>query len=139
MLISFLVGFILMSFAHLGYFYRVIRFFKECVMKTRVTVVGSEFVVRHYDNNRKSESYICKCVTHDPETGAVDVGTLRVPAVLAPDGVLPGDYNIDFRAGRSFSDDGIVGRLCLLEAVSASGVKPVSSVEDRKKAATVAV
>lgn len=95
-------------------------------MKTKITVVGSDFVVRHYDNNRKSESFVAKVIIHDAsaedDEGGADVGTLRVALPLVPESVIvgegekrrirKGDYIIDFKAGRSFSDDGIVGRLC---------------------------
>jgi hypothetical protein len=105
-------------------------------MKTRITVVGSEFLVRHYDGNRKSESFVCKCILHGEEgAGGLDVGTLRLPAALVRESfgadteILPnGDYWIDFKAGRSFSDDGIVGRICSLEAVAAaSAARPRSA------------
>jgi hypothetical protein len=94
------------------------------IMKSKITVVGSEFVTKHYDNNRKSESFVCKCIMHDAddEEGGADVGTVRIPLPLIPESVITGegekrrirkgDYLIDFRAGRSYSDDGIVGRLC---------------------------
>lgn len=101
-------------------------------MKVRVSIVSSEKLERFYEGGRKSVSYVCKCVIHDE--GKVDVGTLRVPEALAPEGVVPGDYWIDFKAGRMFNDDAVNGRLCLLEAASAVSSRP-SAVQKEVKVA----
>lgn len=106
-------------------------------MKSKVTVVASEFVQKHYEKST-SESYVCKVMMFDPDTNEVDdVGTLRVPkaltnpAILSEDGqkIRKGDYLIDFKADRKYSDDGIGGRLCLFEAVPAipKSSQPVAS------------
>lgn len=97
-------------------------------MKSKVTVVASEFVQKHYEKST-SESFVCKVMMFDPDTNEVDdVGTLRVPkaltnpAILTEDGqkIRKGDYLIDFKADRKYSDDGIGGRLCCFEAVQAA-------------------
>lgn len=99
-------------------------------MKSKITVVGSEFVTKHYDNNRKSESFVAKVIMHDVEDeDDADVGTIRVPMALVPESVITGegekrrirkgDYLVDFKAARSYSDDGVVGRLCEFLPVAA--------------------
>lgn len=101
-------------------------------MKSKVTVVSSELVVKHYDNNRKSENFVCKVMMFDPDTNEVDdVGTIRIPLALTNPAMLneagsqirKGDYLIDFKAARGFSDDGIGGRLCLFEPVNQNAPK----------------
>lgn len=92
-------------------------------MKVRVTVVGSERQERLYaqaggGQPRKVVSHKCKVILHG-EGGVVDVGTLSVPEALAPEGVQPGDYLIDYRAGRGFSEDKIVGLLHSIEPMQA--------------------
>lgn len=89
-------------------------------MKSRVTVVGVERQERVYASPngapRTVISHKCKVVLHLPD-GSVDVGTLTVPDALAPEGVTPGDYAVEFRAGRGFSEDKIIGVMHSFEGV----------------------
>lgn len=102
-------------------------FLKGNVMKTRVTIVGSEKRENLYPvaggQPRKVVSYKCKCILHGAD-GVVDVGTLTVPESVAPEGVLPGDYLIDYRAGRGFSEDKIMGILHSIEPFAAGRSQP---------------
>ncbi|MCL2875460.1 MAG: hypothetical protein FWF12_04020 [Betaproteobacteria bacterium] len=103
-------------------------------MESRITVIGSELKSAFYNNKaggapREVKTNICKVILH-MENGVVDVGTLRVPESLAPEGVQPGDYMISYRAGRGFSDDAIGGVMCGFKAV-----KPQSVVTPTQKEA----
>lgn len=91
-------------------------------MKSLVTVVGSDFTEKHYEKS-VSQYFTVKLILQDADDADdVDVGTMRVkldlvdPAVIedTPKGkrIRKGDYLVDFKAGRSYSDDGIVGRCC---------------------------
>lgn len=108
-------------------------------MKTRVTIVGSEKRENLYPvaggQPRKVTSYKCKCVLHLAD-GTVDVGTLNVPEALAPEGVAPGDYLLEYRAGRGFSEDKIVGVLHSMEPMAAgrAATKPDASQAQQKAA-----
>lgn len=89
-------------------------------MKTRVTVVGAERKENLYPvaggQPRKVVSHKCKVILHLHD-GTIDVGTLTVPESLAPEGVQPGDYAVEYRAGRGFSEDKIIGVMHTFEAV----------------------
>lgn len=91
-------------------------------MKTRVTVVGAERKENLYPvaggQPRKVVSHKCKIILHLPD-GQIDVGTLTVPEALAPEGVNPGDYLVEYRAGRGFSEDKIIGVMHSFEAMPA--------------------
>lgn len=112
-------------------------------MKTRVTVLSSERRENTYEGNRKSVSHKCKVIIHKAD-GSVDVGTLSVPDALAPAPavagehavVVPGDYAIDYAAGRGFSEDKVIGVLCLFElmgkpSVPVAGPQPVKAPEGK--------
>ncbi len=92
-------------------------------MKEKITVIGSKLTTKHYDGGKKAENFTCKVILHDFKgTGAVEVGTLRVPLALVPEShidgegegrtVRQGEYLTDWRCSRMFSDDGISGGLC---------------------------
>lgn len=93
-------------------------------METRVTVVGVERKENLYPvaggQPRKVVSHQCKVILHLPD-GVIDVGTMKVPDALAPEGVQPGDYMVEFRAGRGFSEDKIVGVMHSFRAVKPQG------------------
>jgi hypothetical protein len=111
-------------------------------MKSKVTVVNSERRETTYAGKtggvRTVVNYTCKCILHDAETDSVDVGTLRVPESLVPDGVAPGDYWVDFKLGRGFGDDTVKGLLCLFEPVAAVAARPVGKGGNVEKVAAVA-
>lgn len=92
-------------------------------MKTRVSVVGSERREALYPvaggQPRKVVSHQLKVILHLPD-GTVDVGTMKVPDALAPEGVAPGDYLVEFRAGRGFKEDQIIGVMHSFEAVGSA-------------------
>lgn len=100
-------------------------------MKTRVTVVGAERKENLYPvaggAPRKVVSHKCKVILHLPD-GGIDVGTLTVPDALAPEGVTPGDYNVEFRAGRGFSEDKIIGVMFSFEGLAGPG-RPVPNTK----------
>lgn len=102
-------------------------------MKTRISVVGSDRKENLYPvaggAPRKVVSHKCKVILHLPD-GTVDVGTMTVPDALAPEGVQPGDYYVEFRAGRGFSEDKIIGVMHSFESA-----KPVQNVPAPKEAA----
>lgn len=103
-------------------------------MKTRISILASERKESVYEGGRKSVKYVCKCVIH-AEDGSVDVGTLNVPERFAPEGVLPGEYAVDYKAGRGFSDDKIGGQLALFEPLQTrSAARPVPAQGDSKAA-----
>lgn len=81
-------------------------------MQTRVTVVGAERREALYPvaggQPRKVVSHVCKVILNLPD-GTIDVGTLKVPETFAPEGVTPGDYMVEYRAGRGFKEDQIIG------------------------------
>lgn len=89
-------------------------------MQTRVTVVGAERREALYPvaggAPRKVVSHVCKVILNLPD-GTLDVGTLKVPETFAPEGVIPGDYMVEYRAGRSFKEDQIIGVMHSFEAV----------------------
>jgi len=89
-------------------------------MKTRVTVLSAERREAVYEGGRKSVSHKCKIILHLPD-GGVDVGTLTVPDALAPEGVTPGDYHVEYRAGRGYSEDKIIGVMFSFEGVARAG------------------
>lgn len=99
-------------------------------MQSRITVIGSELKSSMYSSKtggapREVKRHVCKCILHG-EGGSVDVGTLSVPEALAPEGVQPGDYVVEYRAGRGFSDDKIIGVMVSFEPFRASS-KPQQS------------
>lgn len=106
-------------------------------MKTRVTVVGAERKENLYPvaggAPRKVVSHKCKVILHLPD-GAVDVGTLTVPDALAPEGVTPGDYQVEFRAGRGFSEDKIIGVMHSFEGVGRAAPAAPAPKEAAKQA-----
>lgn len=106
-------------------------------MKTRVTVVGAERKENLYPvaggAPRKVVSHKCKVILHLPD-GGIDVGTLTVPDALAPEGVTPGDYNVEFRAGRGFSEDKIVGVMFSFEGIASAGRPAVQAKPEAAKA-----
>lgn len=96
-------------------------------MESRITVIGAELNTNFYASKtggapREVKSYTCKVILH-LEGGAVDVGTLRIPEALAPEGITPGDYMVAYRAGRGFSDDKIVGVMTTFRGVKPSAAK----------------
>jgi len=98
-------------------------------MESRITVIGAELRSAYYANKaggapREVKSYNCKVILH-LEGGAVDVGTLKVPEALAPEGVTPGDYLISYRAGRGYQDDKIVGVMVGFKGINSKGGKAV--------------
>lgn len=104
-------------------------------MKTRVSVVGVERKENLYPvaggAPRKVVSHKCKVILHLPD-GGVDVGTLTVPEALAPEGVTPGDYHVEFRAGRGFSEDKIIGVMFSFEGIASAGRPAVAKQEAAK-------
>jgi hypothetical protein len=106
-------------------------------MKSRVTVVGVERKENLYPvaggAPRKVVSHKCKVILHLPD-GGIDVGTLTVPDVLAPEGVTPGEYTVEFRAGRGFSEDKIVGVMFSFEGIASAGKPSVAAKQEAVKA-----
>ncbi|WP_371322852.1 hypothetical protein VX159_10575 [Dechloromonas sp. ZY10] len=95
-------------------------------MQSRVTVVASETRKALYPSKsggapREVTSHVCKVILfkHD---GTIDVSTMKVPEALAPNGVTPGDYLVDYCAGRSFKEDAMVGVMCTFERVGGASV-----------------
>lgn len=90
-------------------------------MENRLTVLASKLIVNTYASKtggaaREVKQFECKCVLHLSD-GSIDVGTVRIPDALAPEGVAPGDYLISYRAGRSWNEDRIVGVMDTFVAV----------------------
>lgn len=108
-------------------------------MKTRVSIVSSEKRENLYPvaggQPRKVVSYKCKCILHAAD-GTIDVGTLSVPEAIAPEGLVPGDYVLDYRAGRGFTEDRIIGVLHSVEPFAAGRpqAKPEANQPQQKAA-----
>lgn len=105
-------------------------------MDTRVTVVASETRKALYPSKtggapREVVSHVCKVIMFQHD-GTIDVSTMKVPETLAPEGVVPGDYVVDYRAGRSFKDDAMVGVMCKFERVGSASV--ASSIAEAQQA-----
>lgn len=100
-------------------------------METRITVLGVKPVTNFYPSKtggapREVKTYECKCVLH-LDDGSIDVGTTRIPETLAPEGVVPGDYMIAYKAGRSWKEDKIVGIPCVFRAVKPQAAQPAKA------------
>jgi len=97
-------------------------------MKTKVEILSAEQVTRHFEHS-KSERWKCKCVIRDDATGAVEVGTLNIPAALwsFDKELQPGFFELDYKVGRGWSDVRLQGVLCSFEPViSARAARPVA-------------
>lgn len=106
-------------------------------MKIRLTIVGAERKEAFYASKtggapRKVISYVCKSIINKAD-GTLDVGTIKVPESLVPEaqfpqGVLPGEYVVDYSAGRGFKEDAIIGVMVSFEVYNKSlghDVKPI--------------
>jgi len=101
-------------------------------MENRISVLGSKLISNLYPSKtggapREVKQYECKCVLHLAD-GSIDVGTVRIPETLAPEGVQVGDYLVSYRAGRSWKDDKIVGIMDTFVAVKKSAPAPAGGV-----------
>lgn len=94
-----------------------------------ITVLGCKAVVNEYASKiagqppKVVETWELKCMLH-MEDGTIDVGTTRIAKALAPEGVVPGQYEILYRAGRSFKDDKIIGVVSEFIPVRPGAVPP---------------